>query len=109
MYRQIRSLPGQAVGVALPYGLCVAAVNAAACAAYLVAWRFATGVLSPSMVVVAGLLSLVSAALTVLIEMRFPLLDWKVESDLWHHPRKYVAPGAILLLTSLITMFIGGF
>ncbi|MFL0365849.1 hypothetical protein ACH0BF_22855, partial [Pseudobacillus sp. 179-B 2D1 NHS] len=29
------------------------------------------------------------------------LKDWHVESDLWHHPRKYIMPSILIVLTML--------
>ena len=31
-------------------------------------------------------------------EMELPVRNWKIENDLWHHPRKYIVPAAMLLL-----------
>jgi hypothetical protein len=61
------------------------------------------------MPVFAVLFAILSAVLTVTLEIKFPLLDWKVESDLWHHPRKYVVPGIMLLLALPVTFLTGGF
>lgn len=36
--------------------------------------------------------------LSVLLEWFYPIRGWKIESDLWHHPRKYVVPVIMLLL-----------
>jgi len=33
-----------------------------------------------------------------LLEWLYPIRGWKIESDLWHHPRKYVVPVIMLLL-----------
>ncbi len=43
-----------------------------------------------------------SAILAVLLEWFFPIRSWKTESDLWHHPRKYVVPGILLFLAVLV-------
>ena len=40
--------------------------------------------------------ALQSAALSVLLEWFYPVRDWKIESDLWHHPRKYAVPVIML-------------
>ena len=42
--------------------------------------------------------ALQSAVLSVLLEWLYPIRNWKIESDLWHHPRKYVVPVVMLLL-----------
>jgi ABC-type branched-subunit amino acid transport system ATPase component len=55
------------------------------------------------------LFGMISAGLTVVLEMKFPLLNWKVESDLWHHPRKYVVPGIMAIFAFPIIILMGGF
>lgn len=44
------------------------------------------------------LFALQSAILSVILEWNPPIRDWKTESDLWHHPRKYVLPLVMLLV-----------
>ena len=39
--------------------------------------------------------------LSVLLEWFYPIRGWKIESDLWHHPRKYVVPVIMLLLAGV--------
>ena len=38
----------------------------------------------------------------VLLEWYFPFKNWHVESDLWHHPRKYIMPSILIVLTMLV-------
>ncbi|SDX34055.1 hypothetical protein [Paenibacillus sp. PDC88] len=109
LYRQIKHLPRQSGGVLLPYALFITTVNVVACGIYLMAWWFAVGSFAPIMIPVALLFAVISAGLSVWLEMKYPLLDWKVQSDLWHHPRKYVVPGFMLLLALLIAILTGGF
>lgn len=109
LYRQVRLLPGQTAGVLFPYALFLAGINMVACGVYLTAWKIAVGSFSPIMLLFAVLFSIISAGLTVALEIKFPLLDWKVESDLWHHPRKYVVPGIMVIFAFVITFLTGGF
>lgn len=44
-----------------------------------------------------------------MLEIKVPLLGWKVESDLWHHPRKYIVPGIMIFLAILLVILMGGF
>ena len=46
--------------------------------------------------------ALLSAIGSVLLEWFCPLRNWKIESDLWHHPRKYVVPGIMMLLAGVV-------
>jgi len=38
----------------------------------------------------------------VAMEWFFPLQNWKLESDLYHHPRKYIVPGIMILLAGIV-------
>jgi len=95
--------------VLIPYALFLAGINMAACGVYLTAWKIAVGSFSPLMPLFAALFSIVSAGLAVALEIKFPLLNWKVESDLWHHPRKYVVPGIMVTFAFAIIFLTGGF
>ena len=46
--------------------------------------------------------ALQSAVASVLLEWHKPIRGWKTEQDLWHHPRKYVVPTAMLLVGGLV-------
>jgi hypothetical protein len=108
LYRQIKLLPRQTFSVFVPYALFVAIVNAVGSAIYLIAWYLLTDSVNIVFVAVTGLFAFISGALTALLEVRFPLLDWKAQSDLWHHPRKYVVPGVMVLLSLPVAMIVGG-
>ena len=49
------------------------------------------------MLLLAVYVALQSAVANVWLEWRWPLKKWRIESDLWHHPRKYLVPGMMLL------------
>ena len=34
-----------------------------------------------------------------------PVRNWKIENDLWHHPRKYIVPLIMFLIAGLIGMW----
>ena len=53
----------------------------------------------------AAAFALLSASGSVLLEWYCPIREWKIESDLWHHPRKYIVPAVMLLLAGLVSMF----
>lgn len=108
LYRQVRLLPNQAACIFLPYAFFVAAINMIACGIYLAVWRVETGSFSPYMLLFAVLVSIVSAGFTVALEIKYPLLNWKVESDLWHNPRKYIVPGIVIFFALSAVTLIGG-
>lgn len=51
------------------------------------------------------LLSIIEPIIGYLLELKIPLLNWKTKQQLWKHPRKYILPVIIFLLTSLIGIF----
>lgn len=76
---------------------------------YLCSWQLINGGLiggaSGSAAVTALWMALVfafqSASLSVYLEWAHPIRGWKTESDLWHHPRKYIVPLLMLLAAAL--------
>ena len=46
--------------------------------------------------------ALQSAIFSVILEWRHPIRGWKTESDLWHHPRKYLVPLIMLLVAAFV-------
>lgn len=108
LYRQIQALPRQTNKILLPYASFLFAVNIISCLILLLSWKIMSKSFSPLMLVNALLFSVVSSLLTVALEMKFPLLDWKVESDLWHHPRKYIVPIIMMLFALILSTLSGG-
>lgn len=98
----IRLLPGQRRTFCLPYSLFLCACHLVAEGFFLCSWQLQMGGVSGPMLAAAVFFALESAILTVLLEWFFPIRSWKTESDLWHHPRKYVVPGILLSLAVLV-------
>lgn len=94
----VRGLPSQIRRFCLPYGLLLAGVNGGVYAVYLASWQFYNRGIQGRDLRAAGLFAIQSAVLSVWLEWRHPLHGWKTESDLWHHPRKYLVPLGMLLL-----------
>lgn len=101
----IRVLPGQASRFCTRYCLFVSFVNMAVSSVYLVSWQILHGGVGCIDVITALLIALQSAILSVLLEWFYPIRNWKIESDLWHHPRKYIVPLIMLLIAGLIGMW----
>ena len=64
---------------------------------FLLSWQIQNGGVTVLMIAGAVFFALQSAVLSVLLEWFYPIRGWKIESDLWHHPRKYVVPVVMLL------------
>lgn len=98
----IRVLPGQAGRFFRKYCIFLFAVNGFVAAVYLCSWQFINGGICLSDIGTGILFALQSAILSVILEWKYPLSGWKTESDLWHHPRKYLVPLLMLLIAALI-------
>ena len=101
----VRVLPGQAGRFCTRCGFFIFSVNMAVSSVYLAAWQIRHGGVGGMDIMAAVLIALQSAILSVLLEWLHPIRNWKVESDLWHHPQKYVVPLIMLLVAGLIGMW----
>lgn len=99
----VRFLPGQKQRFCIPYCLFIFLCNMAADAIFLLSWQIQNGSVSVQMIAGAVFFALQSAVLSVLLEWFYPIRGWKIESDLWHHPRKYVVPVVMLLLAGAVS------
>ena len=93
----VRFLPGQKRRFCIPYCLFIFSCNMAADVIFLCSWQIQNGGVTVLMIAGAVFFALQSAVLSVLLEWFYPIRGWKIESDLWHHPRKYVVPVVMLL------------
>lgn len=98
----IRVLPGQADRFCRKYCLFIFAVNGFVGCIYLCSWQLVGGGINVVDICTAILFALQSAILSVILEWIRPIRNWKTESDLWHHPRKYFVPLVMLLLAIVI-------
>lgn len=101
----VRTLPGQAARFCICYTLFLFVVNLAVSSVYLVSWQMQHGSVGGREVLTALLFALQSAILSVLLEWFYPIRNWKVETDLWHHPRKYIVPLMMFLIAGVIGMW----
>lgn len=103
--QMLRVLPRQETKFGLAYCLFIFAVNLSAATIHLISWWSVNHFISAWAVITAILFSLQGAVLSVLLEWIYPLRKWKIESDLWHHPRKYVVPCMMLVLAVAISAY----
>lgn len=96
----IRFLPGQKRAFCLPYGQFIFLWNTAADAVFLGSWQIQRGGVTGGMALAAVFFALQSAVASVLLEWFCPIRGWRIENDLWHHPRKYIVPAAMLLMAA---------
>lgn len=98
----IRALPRQAIHFCSRYCLFIFFIHMISCSIYLCSWQIWHGSVSGLDFLAASLFALQSAILSVLLEWLLPIRNWKIESDLWHHPRKYLVPLLMLLIAAFI-------
>lgn len=96
----VRVLPGQADRFCRRYCLFIFIVNGIAAGIYLCSWQMIHREIGLAHVGTVFLFALQSAILSVILEWKHPIRGWKTESDLWHHPRKYLVPLAMLLIAA---------
>ncbi len=99
----VRFLPGQKRRFCIPYCLFIFLCNMAADVIFLCSWQIQNGSVTVHMIAGAVFFALQSSVLSVLLEWFYPIRGWKIESDLWHHPRKYVVPVVMLLLAGAVS------
>jgi len=99
----VRFLPRQKGCFCIPYCLFIFLCNMAADIIFLCSWQIQNGSVTAQMIAGAVFFALQSAVLSVLLEWFYPIRGWKIESDLWHHPRKYVVPVVMLLLAGAVS------
>lgn len=102
LQQAVRFLPGQRKAFCLPYCLFIFLCNMVANVIFLGSLQIQSGGVTVPMIVAALFFALQSAICSVLLEWFYPVRNWKIESDLWHHPRKYIVPVTMLLLAGVV-------
>lgn len=106
--RAVRFLPGQEKAFCVPYCLFIFLCNMIADVIFLISYQIQLGGITFRMLLLASSFALISAVGSVALEWYYPLRGWKIESDLWHHPRKYVVPVMMLLLAGIVGIIANG-
>lgn len=101
----VRTLPGQAKRFCTNYCFFIFSVNMAVNSVYLISWQIGKSGVNSTEIITALIIALQSAILSVLLEWFCPVRNWKIENDLWNHPRKYIVPLIMFLIAGLIGMW----
>lgn len=101
----VRTLPGQAKRFCTNYCFFIFSINMAVNSVYLISWQIGKSGVNSTEIIIALIITLQSAILSVLLEWFCPVRNWKIENDLWHHPRKYIVPLIMFLVAGLIGMW----
>lgn len=100
--RAVHFLPRGENCFLVPYGLFIFGCNLTADVIFLASWQQQIGGIGIFYVLTAVCFALLSAACSALLEWFYPLREVVIESDLWHHPRKYLVPAGMLLLAGIL-------
>jgi hypothetical protein len=101
----VRTLPGQAKRFCTNYCFFIFSVNMAVNSVYLISWQIGKSSVNSTEIITALIIALQSAILSVMLEWFCPVRNWKIEDDLWRHPRKYIVPLIMFLVAGLIGMW----
>ncbi len=101
----INFLPSGTRMFCLPYFSFIVLNNLIAYTFYLASFAVQTGSFDVKNILFGVVFAVLGAMGSVFLEMKFPLTDYKTESDLWHHPRKYIVPAVLLLVASAVCIF----
>lgn len=99
---KVKSLPNQKRKIIVPYFLFLLGWNCIPSMIYLFISKLLSQPLGTENYLLALSLIVINSVGVVLLEWYFPLKNWHVESDLWHHPRKYIIPSILIVLTMLV-------
>ncbi len=102
--RAVRVLPGQGFSFCSKYWVFLAGVQMMICSLYLISWQLQQGGITIGTVLTGVFFVITSTFLSVCLEWYYPLRNWKLESDLYHHPRKYLVPLLMLLISGMLTL-----
>lgn len=101
----LRAMPGQVTRFCTQYCLFIFCVNSLISGVYLICWQLRNDGVGYVELLTAVLFALQSSIFSVALEWVRPLRGWKVETDLWHHPRKYLVPAVMMLIAGPIGLW----
>jgi hypothetical protein len=101
---KLESMPNKVEAFYVPYALFLFVFYIICYALFLTALFAIRGGILIRPIILAPIFSLEAAIANVILEDKFTLTKWKAEPDLWHHPRKYIVPGVLVLEAALVFM-----
>lgn len=99
--KKLCSMPDQFRAFYLPYGTVLFAFYILSYSVFLLILYFIKMEIKWVQFLAAVLFALQASAITVFLEEKHTLTNWRTEPDLWHNPRKYIIP-VILAAESMI-------
>lgn len=105
LQQAIIMLPGQKRAIYFPYCLFIFLFNIIINTIFLISWQFQIGGITMKTIFISLYFAMQSSLCAVIMECFFPIRNWKIESDLWHHPRKYVIPLIMVVIAMLVCIY----
>lgn len=100
--QMVHILPGQKRAFCVPYCMFLFLSNLLPTMIYAAVSCIACGADPMIMFPTAVFFAMQGAILSVLLEWFYPIRGWKQETELWHHPRKYVMPMIMAIVAGLV-------
>ncbi len=95
-------LPGKMQNFCIPYALTISVFYLICYALYLTAMYFLGIKANIVTIVTAFVFAIESSSIVCLLENKFPIRNWSVETELWHNKRKYIIPVVLMLESFLL-------
>ena len=102
--KKLKSMPNEVKGFYIPYAATLFVIYLVSYALFLVIMFVLKMEIPPLAIPAAIVFALEASAGTSFMEYKYPLTKWSVETDLWHHPRKYIIPAVLILEAGLLML-----
>jgi hypothetical protein len=104
LHEKLDSMPSKFRNFFIPYACFLFAYYLTVNAIILTTVSFLGVEITIKSIAAAIIFPLQAAAATAYMEDKKHLSEWSVETDLWHHPRKYIVPAVLSLEAGLMTL-----
>lgn len=104
LHKKLDSMPNKIKSFYLPYGIFVFAFNLVFSVLLIIIASFLGSPINTKTIIAALIFPIQNAIGVVFLENNYPILKWRVETDLWHNPRKYVIPLILVLEAAAFTI-----
>ncbi len=104
LHKKLNSLPNKIKSFFVPYSIVIFTVNIIFSVLLLVVASFIGTEINMKIIIATVIFPIQNAIGTAFLECTRPILHWRVETDLWHNPRKYIIPLILVLEAAVITI-----
>lgn len=104
LHKKLNSMPNKIKCFYIPYGVVIFTVNIIFSTLLIIVTSLIGSHINVKTIIAALIFPIQNAIGTVFLEYTYPILDWRVETDLWHNPRKYIIPLILILEAATMTI-----